>query len=305
VGKPWIWGLAFLSLGGVLVLGHPTLLRTEPSPIADVPAQPMSEPEPAPTLQYQTYSLPHAVVHTLRIPAQSGFMVTVAAAPELTYLEDFADHHGALAVLNGGFFDPQNQKTTSHVVQQGQQVADPRDNERLINNPDLTSYMDRILDRSEFRRYNCDGKIRYDIVRHSAPIPASCQLVDSLGAGPQLLPDTAAEEGFVAYDANGAIARDALGSRYRNARTAVGLTPENDVVWVMVAQTAEAPGDSGMSFAELADWMQTLGIEKALNLDGGSSSALYYDQETVYGRVNAEGDRIRRPVKSVLLVQPR
>jgi exopolysaccharide biosynthesis protein len=70
----------------------------------------------------------------------------------------------------------------------------------------------------------------------------------------------------------------------------------------MVAQKPEAPTTSGMSFQALAAFMKALGVEKAMNLDGGSSSSLYYNGKTLYGKVDDKGNSVRRPVKSVLLI---
>jgi len=60
---------------------------------------------------------------------------------------------------------------------------------------------------------------------------------------------------------------------------------------------------TGMSLTALADFMKTLGVEKAMNLDGGSSSSFYYEGKTFYGKVDDEGNPLRRPVLSVLLVK--
>jgi len=203
------------------------------------------------------------------------------------------------AAVNAGFFDPNNGLTTSYVVQDGALVADPGQNQRLVGNPDLATYMDRILNRSEFRRYDCGGTPSYAIALHQAPVPAGCALVDAVGAGPQLLPqDTSVEEGFV----DRAAGRDALGSQSANARSAVGLTADGSVVLVMVAQV---PGvsPSGMTMGEVAELMRDRGVIQALNLDGGSSSTLIYGGTTHYGRLNASGERVQRPVKSVLWVE--
>jgi exopolysaccharide biosynthesis protein len=40
-----------------------------------------------------------------------------------------------------------------------------------------------------------------------------------------------------------------------------------------------------------------------MNLDGGSSSSFYYEGKTFYGKVDNEGNPLRRPVLSVLLVK--
>jgi exopolysaccharide biosynthesis protein len=58
-----------------------------------------------------------------------------------------------------------------------------------------------------------------------------------------------------------------------------------------------------MSLQALADFMKTQDVEKAMNLDGGSSSSLYYKGKTSYGKVDEKGNQLRRLVKSVLLVQ--
>ena len=67
------------------------------------------------------------------------------------------------------FFDPQNGLTTSSVLLDGAIVADPQQNPRLMENPDLQAYLPAILDRSEFRIYACGDEVLYDIVKRSAP----------------------------------------------------------------------------------------------------------------------------------------
>lgn len=256
------------------------------------------------TLRYQVHSLPTSEVHVIEIPAGSQFVVTPAIANETKQLEDFAQQNEAVAVLNGGFFDPQNQQSTSYVTQAGEIVGDPTENDRLMQNPDLTPYLAKILDRTEFRRYQCGQVRRYDIVLHHQPVPEDCQMVDALGAGPRLLPElTLEQEGFTATGADGSVIRDALGSTQLNARTAIGITLDGRLLWVMAAQKPALPS-SGLSLPELANFLQTQGVEKAMNLDGGSSSALFYRGKTVHGKIDGQGNPIVRPVKSVLLLKP-
>ena len=291
-----VWlGLIATSLG-ILLLFKP---HHEP------PTATSSAPRPAPEqdIRYNAYTLDQSVVHTLLIPAKSRFSVTPALSQKLDSLERFVQKHKALGAINGGFFDPENGKSTAYVVVQGQQVADPSQNERLMNNPNLAPYLPKILNRSEFRRYRCGQTFRYDIALHAEPTPAGCQLVDALGGGPRLLPElTLVQEGFLDFS-NGEVIRDSLGSRKPNARTAVGITRDGSVLLVMVAQKPETPTTSGMSLQALADFMKTKDVEKAMNLDGGSSSSLYYQGKTFYGKVDDKGNQLRRLVKSVLLVQ--
>ncbi|MEM6253961.1 MAG: phosphodiester glycosidase family protein [Cyanobacteria bacterium P01_D01_bin.156] len=280
------------------------------------PQEPISNLKTLPSLTQPSFEQqawpnevqPVAQIYIVTIPP--GHPIDVAASTDLQTVEEFAAEHNALAVINGGFFDPNNGQTTSFVMINGALVADPRENKRLINNPALDAYIDKILNRSEFRRYQCGDDIHYDITFHNAALPDNCILHSALGAGPQLLPtDTSQTEGFTDY-ADGHLTRDAIGSQQPNARSAVGIKEDGTVVWVMVAQ-ADATG--GMTLGELAEFMAKLNVQQALNLDGGSSSSLNVDQQlnssaassttvsttrapSTYPSLNS------RPVKSVLLL---
>jgi len=171
-----------------------------------------------------------------------------------------------------------------------------------VNNPNLKSYLNQIFNRTEFRRYLCGGVTRYDVSPHNRHLPQGCELIDAVGAGPQLLPKlNLVTEAFTDV----AHKRDALGSNELNARTAIGIKHDGTVVLVMVAEKPAVSGDSGISLPKLAKLMKTLGVEKAMNLDGGSSSSLYYKGKVFYGKIDASGNPVKRPVKSVLLVKQR
>jgi exopolysaccharide biosynthesis protein len=296
------WKTVLFALGIILFLtgGNTEIYSAYSTPVLTV--NQFSQAESNLDLRYIAHERSQYTIHTVIVPSE-GYSVVPAVEAELTPIADFAAKHQAIAAINGGYFDPQNQKTTSHIIQQGTIVADPRTNERLMDNPDLQSYLGKILNRSEFRHYLCGNVTKYDIVLHSAPIPANCQLQDALGGGPSLLPvDTAVAEGFVSYK-DGKLIRDAIGSYSPNARSAVGITQAGEIVLAMVAQRSDLPTGSGISLPDLADFLSTLGVTKAMNLDGGSSSALYYQDNVVYGRVDKEGNTIERPIKSVLLVK--
>jgi exopolysaccharide biosynthesis protein len=286
--KIWLLSLTLISLGISLLLSW----RFLPPSISVAPTT-------TKTIRYEQRTLPHSVAQILLIPADSQFLVTPAISEKVETVEEFARKHRAKAIANAGFFDPANQKSTSYVIISSQVVADPKENDRLVNNPNLKPYLSQILNRTEFRRYQCGQTNRYDIVLHNESTPAGCQLIDSIGAGPSLLPElTLVPEGFV-DESNG---RDALGSKQPNARTAIGITPDGGIAIVMVAQKPSTTA-TGISLPALADLMKTLGVNKAMNLDGGSSSSLDYNGKTFYGKVNLVGKPIKRPVKSFLLVQ--
>jgi hypothetical protein len=309
-----IWILLLLLLGGstlLLSVRYFQFAASSPSPeptasLANSRSGGGSQSE-QPTakkadLQYKVMTLPQSTVHVLVVPAGSEFVVVPAVAQSVGTVEQFAQQSRAIAAINAGFFDPQNQKSTSYVTVRGRQIADPKLNERLVNNPDLAPYLPKIFNRSEFRHYRCEETTRYDIALHADPPLKDCELVVAIGGGPQLLPQyTARQEGFV-DEANGVVIRDSLGSQQRNARSAIGIDAQGNLVLVMVAQNPTDPTNSGMSLPELADFLKKLKVEKALNLDGGSSAAFYYQGKNFLGKVDEAGNSVQRPVKSVLLV---
>lgn len=96
---------------------------------------------------------------------------------------------------------------------------------------------------------------------------------------------------------------------FRHARTAVGILPNGN--WVFVVVDGKQPGLSlGMTMYELADFMEGLGCVKALNLDGGGSTTFVYRGQVVNSPIgdgddNDEGERALRPVSDVILIRER
>ena len=252
-------------------------------------------------INYQTIERSQYTIHAVTILHNSDYVVSPEVSGDLQLISEFAQDN-VIAAVNGGYFDPVNQKTTSFIVKESKSIADPRFNERLVDNPDLKQYLGKIFNRAEFRRYDCNSQTKYDIKLHSAPIPNNCTLIESLGGGPGLLPhNTSVKEAFTDFK-NGAKIRDAISTESLNARSAVGITDTGDVILAMVAQQSDRPLNSGISLPEFTEVLSDLGAVKAMNLDGGSSASFYYDRQVVYGKVDREGNKIQRPVKSALLV---
>jgi hypothetical protein len=256
--------------------------------------------------RYTQYEQPNSIIHTIMIPRSSTVEIGVSLVDEgLETVVQQAETLGAIAAINAGFFDPNNQQTTSFVTINGAIAADPRENARLVGNPNLEPYLDAILNRSEFRRMVCNGQPMFHIALHHEPLPdPTCILHDAVGAGPQLLPELqSVEEGFVDYGEDGQVIRDAIGSLSPNARSAIGMTEDGTVVFAMVAQRPELSEQTGLSLPDLADFLASIGVQSALNLDGGSSSSLYVDGTAYYGRFDSAGVPIERPVKSIVFVR--
>lgn len=295
----WLTQWCRLSLIGISLIGIISCQKSVEKRHLSNRNSPASEIKST-SLEKRIYELPNAIVHTLLIPNNSDFEISVRVSDTLETVEDFAKQTQAIAVMNGGFFDPVNGQTTSYIIQAGNIEADPSKNPRLINNPQLKKYLEKILNRSEFRRYQCDQVIKYDITYHQDPVPKSCKLTDAIGGGPKLLPEITAEGEAFLEVMNGQVIRDPLGIKRNNARTAIGITSSGDVIWIMVQQRESSL--SGLSLLELQKFLQNLDVQKAINLDGGSSSSLFYAGKMFYGKIGKEGEIIKRPVKSVLVI---
>lgn len=64
-----------------------------------------------------------------------------------------------------------------------------------------------------------------------------------------------------------------------NPRTAIGIIGENHYVFVVA--DGRTSDNEGLSLHELAEFMERLGVQTAYNLDGGGSSAMYFNGEIV------------------------
>lgn len=187
-----------------------------------------------------------------------------------------ATQENASAGINGGFFNLSDGASASYIVLDGKTVADPRENKALIENAKLKPFLEQIFNRSELRVLRSkNGKIDYQIAAHNTVLPPNMVLVDSLQAGPQLLPILRSEEeAFLRKQADGSYA-DSIGCKKPAARSAVGFTPDGYAIILAVAGKGQDPESSGITLEELADLMRRLGCASALNLDGGSSTTLY------------------------------
>jgi Phosphodiester glycosidase len=328
------------------------------SPAVSSPVTLLSSANPMPYLERQT--LPNGSLYTLVLPHDAPAMLKLGVSATLAGIESPQWHapdpgkekaQAPWFIINGGFFDPQNQQTTSHLVQAGRVAGNPTQNPHLMKNPGLTVYLPAILDRSEFRVYHCQAttttktqtaktafqakeaskqqtktqsepEIRYDITNHQALVPIGCTIWDAAGGGPLLLPTTTAEhEGFVARNASGRVIRDPIGVSAKNARSVIGINARGDVILMMGAQHEPSASDeesvaasardaasnkvgNGFSLSDMATFLKAHGAIKAMALDGGSSSGLVYRGEAVYGKFNASGAPIKRPVKSVWMIVP-
>ena len=83
------------------------------------------------------------------------------------------------------------------------------------------------------------------------------------------------ENGSVCVDENDEVGR----AKASNPRTAIGLIDADHFVFVV--SDGRTDESEGLSLYELAEFMQSLGVKEAYNLDGGGSSTMYFNGEVV------------------------
>ncbi|RIQ13635.1 hypothetical protein DY240_25720 [Jiangella rhizosphaerae] len=85
----------------------------------------------------------------------------------------------------------------------------------------------------------------------------------------------------------------------RNPRTAAGVLPDGRLVFVVV-DGRQVGRSVGLSITETAELMRSLGVDEALNLDGGGSSTVVTED----GVVNTPSDPVERPVGDAVVLLP-
>lgn len=200
---------------------------------------------------------------------------------------------GATLTVNGGYFDPANEKTISYVVINRQTYEDPIMNENLFNNPVLRKNISKILNRTEFRIVDCDNKYRYEMVPHNAPVDFACDVVHAIQGGPMILPDLRLEEEFFVVKDGEEVVRESSSVLHKTSRTILGL--KDGELHILVI-TDENP----MDLYEVQKLCKELKFDRAMALDGGSSTSMNYKDK--YDVVSVKGDGAGRKLKSFLLV---
>lgn len=105
-------------------------------------------------------------------------------------------------------------------------------------------------------------------------------------------PDTLLEESTV----NSYFFKKNIPKNKRKARTAIGISSDKQFLYLVVAEQTK----KGLTLLELAKFMQKLGCDKAMNLDGGSSSTMVISKNGMPFIANALKKNFERPVANHL-----
>ena len=85
-----------------------------------------------------------------------------------------------------------------------------------------------------------------------------------------------------------------------NPRTAIGIIDENHYVFVVA--DGRTSDNEGLSLYELAEFMESLGVQTAYNLDGGGSSSMYFNGQII-NKPTTNGSSIKeRSVSDIVYI---
>lgn len=200
----------------------------------------------------------------------------------------------AKLTVNAGYFDPENQKSISYIVSDRNTTDDPLVNENLLRNPFLMKNLDKIINRTEFRVVECDNrKFHYEIVPHKSSVDFGCNIITSAQGGPLVYPQLRLEEEAFIVKKDGEIIRESCSVLHKTSRTIIGL--KGDDAYILII-TDKHP----MDMYEVHDYVKSLGWDRAMAFDGGSSTSMNYLDKY---NITSVGDGAGRSLKSFLIVK--
>lgn len=239
-------------------------------------------------------------LYIIRIPKERNANIRPYITKSLAFNKDIFAKTGAELVINAGYFDPNNKKTSSYVVIDGKTVLDPTTNNSLMTNSSIKPYLNLVLNRTEFRVLDCHGQTKYDIAVHNTKPPFRCQIKHSIQAGPMIYPDLRlSREYFVMKDKDGNVTRDSITALKKCARTAIGI--KDGDVYIIIANIYHK-----LTLPGLYKVCEDLGLEKAMNFDGGGSTSLNYkgtdNPQYKNFEITSDKNKNARKLKSFLLI---
>jgi exopolysaccharide biosynthesis protein len=158
-----------------------------------------------------------------------------------------ASENDAILAINGDFYGAQN---SGYVIRNGKIYRETVSNS---SQEDLVIYAD-----GSFEIVTEGSVTASELLENGA--------VQVLSFGPGLI-----ENGEITVTESEEVAK----AKTSNPRTAIGIIDE--LHYVMVISDGRTDESTGLSLEELAEFMQSLGVETAYNLDGGGSSTMVFN----------------------------
>lgn len=115
--------------------------------------------------------------------------------------------------------------------------------------------------------------------------------VQILSFGPALV-----ENGSIAVSETDEVGK----AKSSNPRTAIGVI--DDTHYVFVVSDGRTDESEGLSLYELAEFMESLGVSTAYNLDGGGSSTLYFNGQVINNPTTSGNSIKERKVSDIVYI---
>ncbi len=182
-----------------------------------------------------------------------------------------AEDNNAILAINGDYYGAQE---SGYVIRNGVIYRDTASD----GQEDLVIYQDGSLD-----------IIQEDEITAQELLDNGAQQV--LSFGPALL-----ENSTISVSQSDEVGK----AKASNPRTAIGMI--DDLHYVFVVSDGRTSESTGLSLYQMAEFMQSLGVETAYNLDGGGSSTMYFNGKVV-NNPTTNGNRIEeRSVSDIVYI---
>lgn len=226
-------------------------------------------------------------VSILEIKQKRSLFFDLGYDPKILHkTSDFGKQNGALAALNGTFFDIANGGSVDYI----------RANGLLINENRLGKTGNRAGHQESALVFN-EGKLSIAKWNGKHDWEQSIEAEDIMVSGPLLILNQTVEKLDTANAFN----------KTRHPRTAIAITKNKRVLLITVDGRNE--NSAGMSLFELTKLMRWLNAADAINLDGGGSTTLWINNYMETGVVNFPTDNRKwnhegeRKVANVVLIK--
>jgi len=210
-------------------------------------------------------------IFVLEIPDTAQYTLAFAYEPRRTKTSEMARRHGAVAALNGSFFDMDQHFPICYLRIDSVDIGENTPGKDTVNRK-YYQYGTLCLNHDSVLILKTGSSRHWE---EGLPYP------DIMTAGPLL----------IWHDTLQYMRDDRTFVTNRHNRTAVGIR-EDGTVLLFVAD-GRAKESEGLSLTELQLLLRWLGCRDALNLDGGGSSTLYLNIGNYQGVANCPSDNGR------------
>ena len=200
---------------------------------------------------------------TIQDPSQLRTALAGAYGTQRTNrVSNLAGQYNAVVAMNGDYY---LNRTAGYIVRQGETYR-----KKPVKNKDMLI----IDDRGDFHILK-----NSDADQLKTILDSDSDIINAFTFGPALVIDGVLQDMPKEYEFN---------IRGREPRSAIGQL--DTLTYLMVVVDGRSNRNKGITVAQLADFMQRMGCEQALNMDGGNTAALVFNSMLYCDKSNS-GER--------------